>query len=186
MHVAEGWAETAARKKLIPEGSHIAGEEWISGPYAVMSGLNGYMQMICQLDREKFLDHLHARETVTGQTAVQVLPHSIWESVLLSGIKGEIWMRKGVNKSPDIFRLGARCRSASLFRSASWRACYTKEASALVMRLRHRLCLTLAPKIRKRCIETYCYRTSTSGTLQDRIISVVVDPITRLRIRLWP
>ena len=99
MHVAEGWAETAARKKLIPEGSHIAGEEWISGPYAVMSGLNGYMQTISQLDGKKFLDHLHTRETVTGQTAVQVLPHSIWESILLSGIKGEIWMRKGVNKS---------------------------------------------------------------------------------------
>lgn len=30
------------------------------------------------------------------------------------------------------------------------------------------------------------YRISSTGTLQERTISVVVDPITRLRMRLWP
>lgn len=30
------------------------------------------------------------------------------------------------------------------------------------------------------------HRKSRTGTLQDRIISVVVEPMTRLRIRLWP
>lgn len=32
----------------------------------------------------------------------------------------------------------------------------------------------------------WLYRIRTTGTLQLRTISVVVDPITRLRIRLWP
>ena len=45
----------------------------------------------------------------------------------------------------------------------------------------------------KRCLQLlrsgvrHCaHRKSRTGTLQDRIISVVVEPITRLRMRLWP
>ncbi len=97
MKVAQGWADTAARKKLIPEGAAIAGEEWISGPYALMSGLNGYMHSIAAMEGKSFLKHLHMRQTGTGQTAIQVLPHSIWEHLLLSGIKAEVWMQKGIN-----------------------------------------------------------------------------------------
>jgi hypothetical protein len=37
MRVAPGWAEAAARKKRIPAGSPLAGEEWMSGPYSVMA-----------------------------------------------------------------------------------------------------------------------------------------------------
>lgn len=44
-----------------------------------------------------------------------------------------------------------------------------------------------------RCSETVVhrfgavlYRTMTIGTLQDRTISVVVEPMMKLRIRLWP
>ena len=33
--VSEGWVEIAVRKKGIPSDSPLAGEEWISGPYAV-------------------------------------------------------------------------------------------------------------------------------------------------------
>ena len=40
MSVAENWAMTAARKKLIPAGSPLAGEEWLSGPYALLSACN--------------------------------------------------------------------------------------------------------------------------------------------------
>ncbi len=45
----------------------------------------------------------------------------------------------------------------------------------------------------KRCLQLLrngirhgAHRKSRTGTLQDRIIAVVVDPITRLRMRLWP
>lgn len=96
MAVAEGWAETAARKKQIPEGSPLAGEEWISGPYAFMAGCNGLMQTLSQMDGKTFIDHLHTRELVTGQTAVQVVPHGVWDHLLLSGVKAEVWMQKGV------------------------------------------------------------------------------------------
>lgn len=95
--VAKGWAETAARKKQIPEGSYFVGEEWISGPYAVMSACNGYMQTFATMEGKTYLHHLKKRETATGLTAVRVVPHSIWEHLLLSGVKAEVWMQKGVN-----------------------------------------------------------------------------------------
>lgn len=99
LQVAEGWAETAARHKMIPEGSPLAGEEWTSGSYAVMSACNGLMQTLSQMEGKSFLDHLGKRKTVTGQLAVRVLPHSIWDHLLLSGIKAEVWMQDGVTEA---------------------------------------------------------------------------------------
>lgn len=99
LEVSQGWAETAARKKLIPAGSPLAGEEWISGPYAVMSACNGLLETLSQMEGKTFLNHLKTRETTTGQLAVRVIPHSIWEHLLFSGVKAEVWMAKGVNKA---------------------------------------------------------------------------------------
>jgi len=97
MKVSQGWAQTAARKKQIPEGSPLIGEEWISGPYAFMSGCNGLMQTLSDMEDKAFLKHLPTRELANGQTAVKVLPHSIWDHLLLSGVKAEVWMQKGVS-----------------------------------------------------------------------------------------
>ncbi|MCA0869403.1 aldehyde dehydrogenase family protein [Seohaeicola saemankumensis] len=96
--VAQGWAETAARKKQIPDGSPLVGEEWISGPYALMSACNGLMQTLSQMQDKSFVDHLHTRQLVTGQTAVQVVPHSLWDRLLLSGVRAEVWMQQGVTR----------------------------------------------------------------------------------------
>jgi hypothetical protein len=61
--VSEGWAETAARKKLIPAGSSLAGEEWISGPYAVMGACNGLLETLSKMEGKTFLKSLKTRET---------------------------------------------------------------------------------------------------------------------------
>lgn len=97
LSASQAWAEIATRKKQIPTGSPLAGEEWISGPYAVMSGCNGLMLTLSQIEGKSFLDHLKKRETATGQLAVRVTPHSIWDRLLLSGVSAEVWMEKGVN-----------------------------------------------------------------------------------------
>ncbi|MDD9720640.1 aldehyde dehydrogenase family protein [Sulfitobacter sp. PR48] len=96
--VAEGWAETAARHKLIAPGSPLAGEEWISGPYAVMAACNGLMQTIAGVEGKTFLDHLKKRQTANGQLAVRVVPHTIWDHLLLSGINAEVWMEPEVTE----------------------------------------------------------------------------------------
>ena len=94
--VSEAWAETAARKKLIPEGSPLAGEEWISGPYAVMGGCNGLIHTLQAMQGKAFLASLKKRTTASGQLAVKVCPDSIWDRLLLSGVTAEVWMQDGV------------------------------------------------------------------------------------------
>ncbi|WP_372884668.1 aldehyde dehydrogenase family protein [Shimia sp.] len=97
LKVAKGWAEEAARKKGLKPGTAVAGEEWIAGPYACMAGCNGLMNTLRQMQGKRFLDHLPTRDLVTGQLAVKVLPHSLWDRLLLSGVSAEVWMQKGVN-----------------------------------------------------------------------------------------
>ncbi len=96
MPVAEGWATTAARKKRLAADSPLAGEEWTSGPYAVMGMCNGLMHTLSQIEKKAYLKHLPTRELPNGQTAVRVVPHSIWDRLLLSGVKADIWMQRGV------------------------------------------------------------------------------------------
>ncbi|WP_158768428.1 hypothetical protein [Paraglaciecola sp. L1A13] len=36
------------------------------------------------------------RQTQSGQTALRVLPHTIWDHLLLSGVSAEVWMEDGV------------------------------------------------------------------------------------------
>lgn len=99
MEVAQGWAQTAARHKLIPAGSPLEGEEWISGPYAVMGACNGLIETLSGMEGKRFLKGLKTRETASDQLSVQVLPHSIFDRLLLSGVTAEVWMERGVTKS---------------------------------------------------------------------------------------
>lgn len=94
--ISKDWAETAGRMKGIPDGSALVGEEWISGPYTVMSACNGLLQTLSNMQGKTFLDSLKKRNTANGQTAVRVLPHSIWDHLLLSGVSAEVWMEDGV------------------------------------------------------------------------------------------
>jgi acyl-CoA reductase-like NAD-dependent aldehyde dehydrogenase len=103
MNVANSWVQTATRMKQIPAGSPLSGEEWTSGPYAVMSACNALIATLRQIESKTFLKHLPKRELTTGQLAVKVVPHSIWDYFLLSGVEAEVWMKKGVSLSnlPD-------------------------------------------------------------------------------------
>lgn len=94
--VAEDWAITAAKAKGIPDGSPLAGEEWISGPYALMSGCNGFMQTLSEMEGKRFLSHIPTRHLPTGQLSLRVVPHSIWDRLLMSGVHADIWMQPGI------------------------------------------------------------------------------------------
>jgi len=96
MAIASDWAEISARKKGLIPGTSLAGEEWITGPYATIAGVNGLLNTLGQIQGKTFIDHLNTRKLVTGQLSVQVLPHSVWDHLLLSGISAEVWMQKGV------------------------------------------------------------------------------------------
>ncbi len=97
--ISQNWAETAGRMKGIPDGSALVGEEWISGPYCLMSACNGLIHTLSHMDGRTYLKRLKTRKTQSGQTSVRVLPHSFWDHLLLSGVSAEVWMEKGV--TPD-------------------------------------------------------------------------------------
>lgn len=96
--IAPGWVAAATRAKQLPADSPLQGEEWLSGPYALMGACNGLMQTLSQMEGKAFLKTLPKRKLATGQTAVKVTPHSIWDQLLLSGVKAEIWMQPGINE----------------------------------------------------------------------------------------
>ena len=94
--VAPAWVETASRHKLIPNGSPLVGEEWISGPYALMLTCSGLIRTLSAITDKAYLEPLKKRQTASGQLAVQVVPGTIWDHLLLSGITAEVWMQEGV------------------------------------------------------------------------------------------
>jgi acyl-CoA reductase-like NAD-dependent aldehyde dehydrogenase len=103
MSVAQTWVETASREKLIPQGAPAEGEEWTSGPYALMTACNGLIETLSGMEGKTFLNGLATRQTATGQLAVRVVPHNIWDRLLLSGVQAEVWMQPCVTKAnlPD-------------------------------------------------------------------------------------
>jgi aldehyde dehydrogenase (NAD(P)+) len=97
--VAEAWATTAARKKGITDGSPLVGEEWLSGPYAVLGYCNQMMQTLSQVEGKRHLDSVPVRELSNGQVAARTLPHTFWDALLLSGVTAEVWMQPGVTRA---------------------------------------------------------------------------------------
>jgi hypothetical protein len=97
--VAQGWAETAARQKGLAVESPQAGEEWITGPYALMAYCDALMQTLSKVAGKKHLEGLKLRELPNGQLAVKVIPHSLWDRLLLRGVSAEVWMAPGVTRA---------------------------------------------------------------------------------------
>jgi acyl-CoA reductase-like NAD-dependent aldehyde dehydrogenase len=99
MPVAQAWAETASRKKGIAVGSPLEGEEWLSGPYTMLGYCNQMMGTLAQVAAKNHLSSVPLRELPDGQLSARVLPHSIWDHLLLSGVKVDVWMQAGVTRA---------------------------------------------------------------------------------------
>jgi len=95
--VAAEWVAVAADRKLIPQGSQLEGEEWLSGPYALLCATDQLIETLEAVDAGNHLDQLDTRDLPNGQLAVEVVPHSIWDRLLLGGVTAEVWMLPGVS-----------------------------------------------------------------------------------------
>ena len=97
---AQGWTTTAADIKGLPAGSPLVGEEWITGPYATLSGVSALAETLESLARG--VSPL-ARTTLGvapgGRVTVPVLPVNRLESVLMNGFSAEVWMKPGRSAS---------------------------------------------------------------------------------------
>ncbi|MHB8195320.1 MAG: aldehyde dehydrogenase family protein [Vulcanimicrobiaceae bacterium] len=94
---ARAWAETAAQAKGVA-ASPMAGEEWLSGPWAMLYALNRYERTLRALERTGSIvfpsDALSERRN--GQLVVRVFPQTTYDRILLSGVTADVWMQPGI------------------------------------------------------------------------------------------
>lgn len=94
--LAERWVRLACAAKGIPFDDPVASEEWNSGPHLTVRN--------ARLLRDSLLDILeHGNPqypgpvtTRKGQTIVGVFPTDVFDKLLWTGIRAEIWMEPGV------------------------------------------------------------------------------------------
>lgn len=95
--VSREWVGLAVRAKGIRPGSPLEGEEWMSGPYAVLWWLDAVTQTLKAIDGGRDpLRGLPIRQRADGQTIIRVAPHDLAERLLLHGFSSEVWMEPGV------------------------------------------------------------------------------------------
>ncbi|MDQ2864665.1 MAG: aldehyde dehydrogenase family protein [Candidatus Eremiobacteraeota bacterium] len=111
---AECWATTASVAKGIA-GTPLSGEEWISGPWALLYALNRYIATLQEIARagEPYIDSRRIRERPNGQVVVNVFPQNLYDRLLLGGIRAEVWMQ------PDITPLGLGATMATWYRQSA-------------------------------------------------------------------
>ena len=97
--IANDWVKLAAQHKKIPLDSPLMGEEWLSGPYALMSACNAFIKTFLDSDKKNFKKRLNTRKLSNGQLSIKAIPSSIWDHMILSGVKAEVWMQPHVNRN---------------------------------------------------------------------------------------
>jgi hypothetical protein len=95
---AEAQVTDAMRAKNIPLDSPLAGEDWLSGPYANLRITMGLIESLRSLD-----EHGHTGVTASdayqlpsGQVAVKVFPKNLFDRILLNGFQGEVRLQPHV------------------------------------------------------------------------------------------
>ncbi|UJP10807.1 aldehyde dehydrogenase family protein [Microbacterium sp. KUDC0406] len=104
---SEEWAMTAARIKRLPADSPLVGEEWISGPYPVLTGLGVLAASLTAMaeGRSPVAD-ARLRTAAGGRVAVPVLPHNPYEALLMHGFHAEVWMQPGISARQVVAEAG--------------------------------------------------------------------------------
>ncbi|MER8037724.1 aldehyde dehydrogenase family protein [Streptomyces hydrogenans] len=104
---AEEWVRAAVAYKRLPEDSPLVGEEWITGPYPVLTSLGALAAGIGALQEGRSpVDGFSLGRAPGGRVSVRVLPHGIWDRLLLNGFSAEVWMPPGVTEEEVRTRAG--------------------------------------------------------------------------------
>lgn len=94
---AQEWVDVACAIKQLPADSPLVGEEWVSGPYALAAGVGALFQSLTALSAGRSpMDGFHVSGAPGDRVAVRVLPHSLFDRLLLNGFTAEVWSRPGV------------------------------------------------------------------------------------------
>jgi len=121
VEVAADWVAFAAEAKGIA-GTPLAGEEWLSGPWPLLTALDRLSATLAGIARngtppipERAIRTRPARPRAqgdTGQVIVEVFPVDNADRILLNGLRAEIWM------DPAVTRAALREHVASFYKRA--------------------------------------------------------------------
>lgn len=96
---AERWVAAATRAKNLDPDSPFVGEEWISGPYIVLSSLLTLQHSLGAIAAGTSpIADKKLSTAPGGRVSVPVLPGNAFESLLLHGFSAEVWMTPGVSE----------------------------------------------------------------------------------------
>jgi len=112
---AETWVDVALKLKALPVDSPLAGEEWSSGPWVMLTTVDLLLETLSQADNPLFVEGFPTRTTRSDQLAVEVFPRTLFDRLLMSGVTAEVWMEPGVDQAGLASTMGRQaCSSAAL------------------------------------------------------------------------
>ncbi|MEV4414385.1 aldehyde dehydrogenase family protein [Catellatospora sp. NPDC049609] len=104
---AEQWVRVAGSIKQLPAGSPLLGEEWTSGPWAVLGYVDALADTLARLEQGRdLLAGCRIGAAPGGRVSIDVLPHTAFDRLLLSGFRAEVWMEPGVTAQETRQRAG--------------------------------------------------------------------------------
>lgn len=112
---AARWVEAAAAAKGLPPGSPLRGEEWASGPWALLHYLGPLRRTLEHAASGTLMELVRGRtrRRPDGQTVVRVMPSGLRDHLLFGGLEVEVWMEPGVTPEslPDTMATWYRRRA---------------------------------------------------------------------------
>jgi aldehyde dehydrogenase (NAD(P)+) len=110
IEIAQRWVDLGAEAKEIA-GSPLAGEEWMSGPYALLTAIDRLTATLAGIARDGTppIPGDAIRTRADGQVVVDVFPVDNADRILLNGLHAEIWMQ------PEVTRANLREHAASFY-----------------------------------------------------------------------
>ncbi|MFF6902752.1 aldehyde dehydrogenase family protein [Streptomyces hydrogenans] len=96
---ADEWVRTAAEIKQLHPASPLVGEEWMSGPYAVLTYVQALQETLRRLDEGvDVLAGTRITPAPGARLAVQVLPYDTYDKLLMNGFQAEVWTTPGTTE----------------------------------------------------------------------------------------
>lgn len=98
--VAADTVRAACAAKGIPEGSPLAGEEWLAGPVVTVRMLRLLVESLSDVEAHGAprVDPAWLRELPDGRLAVKVFPHTALDAALLGKHEAEVHFQHGVTR----------------------------------------------------------------------------------------
>ncbi|QKJ21025.1 aldehyde dehydrogenase family protein [Microbacterium hominis] len=94
--VIDTWAYTAALSKDLDPAGPLRGEEWLSGPYGVLTAFEAYHDTLRRMAAGDSPLHRVKLDAAQGRTRARVFPRQAIDHLLVPGCTGEVWFEPGV------------------------------------------------------------------------------------------